>query len=70
MTLDVWPALPIVIFGDGLSTSTSGADNIIAALRQNDRVCELDLWDVTSSQLEKNCGGDAGAVPGVDKSGT
>jgi hypothetical protein len=52
-TLDVWPALPIVIFGDGLSTSTSGADNIIAALQQNDRVCELDLWDVTSSQLEK-----------------
>ena len=52
-TLDVWPALPIVIFGDGLSTSTSGADNIIVALQQNDRVCELDLWDITSSQLEK-----------------
>ena len=52
-TMDVWPALPIVIFGDGLSTSTSGADNIIAALQRNDRVCELGLWDVTSSQLEK-----------------
>jgi len=46
--------LPIVVlFGDGLSTSTSGADNIIAVLQQNDRVCELGLWDVTSSQLEK-----------------
>lgn len=52
-TLDVWPALPIVIFGGGLSTSTSGADNIIAALQQNDRVCELGLWDITSSQLER-----------------
>jgi hypothetical protein len=52
-TLDVWPALPTVIFGDGLSTSTSGADtNIIAALQQNDRVCELDFWDVTSSRVE------------------
>jgi len=50
-TLDVWPALPIVIFGDGLSTL--GADNIIAALQHNDRVCEVGLWDVTSSQLER-----------------
>ena len=52
-TLDVWPPLPIVIFGDGLSTSTSGADNINAALQHNDRVREVGLWDVTSSQLEK-----------------
>jgi len=35
--------------------ATSGADNITTALRllQNDRICELGLWDVTSSQLEK-----------------
>lgn len=52
-TLDVWPALPIVIFGDGLSTSSSGADNINAALQHSDRVCEVGLWDVTSSQLER-----------------
>ena len=39
----------VVLFGDGLSTSTSGADNIIAVLQHNDRVCELGLWDVTGS---------------------
>jgi hypothetical protein len=28
-------------------------DNIIAALEHNDRICELDLFDIPSSQLEK-----------------
>jgi hypothetical protein len=49
-TLDIWPALPIVIFGNGLSPSST--DNIIAALEHNDRVCELGLWNVASLQLE------------------
>jgi hypothetical protein len=39
--LDVWPAFPIVITDD--SESTFGVDNIIAALEQRDRVCEITL---------------------------
>jgi hypothetical protein len=50
-SLDIWPPLPIVIrsyfhfFEDG--------DNVIAALEQHDRVCSIDLSDLTSSQLER-----------------
>ena len=50
-TLDVWPLLPIVIWVYG--HETWGVDNIIAALEHNDRICELDLFDIPSSQLEK-----------------
>ena len=49
-TLGVWPLLPIVIWGDG--HEIWGVDNIIAALRHNDRVCRIDLWRVPSSQWE------------------
>ena len=34
--LDVWPALPLIVGGDMLS---SGAGNVVAALRQANRVC-------------------------------
>ena len=47
-TLDIWPALPLLIYGD---VSISGADNIIAALERSDRVCLIDL-DIGSLQLE------------------
>jgi hypothetical protein len=47
-TLDIWPALPLLIYGD---VSMLGADNIIAALDRSDRVCMIDL-DIGSSQLE------------------
>ena len=50
-TLDVWPVLPIVVRGN--SHKLWGVDNIIAALDHNDRICELDLFDNPSSQLEK-----------------
>ncbi|KAI0290798.1 hypothetical protein BC826DRAFT_970259 [Russula brevipes] len=39
--LDIWPALPIVIYGD--TTSREGADNIVAALEHRDRVCRIIL---------------------------
>jgi hypothetical protein len=39
--LGIWPAFPIVITDD--SDSMSGVDNIIAALEQRDRVCEITL---------------------------
>jgi len=48
-TLDVWPALPLIIQGWMVS---SGTDNIIAALGQSNRVCEVDL-DLAGWQLEE-----------------
>jgi hypothetical protein len=40
-TLDVWPALPLII--KGTMASSSWADNIIAALEQSNRVCQVFL---------------------------
>jgi hypothetical protein len=46
-TLDIWPPLPLVI--DNNSTvAYEKADNIIAALEHNDRVCQIDLSLMTS----------------------
>jgi hypothetical protein len=50
-TLDIWPPLPIVL--RQLGTSVWDMDDIIAALKYNDRVCEIDLWDISSSQVAK-----------------
>jgi hypothetical protein len=49
-TLDVWPALPLIIRGS--MALSSGTDNIIAALRQSNRLCEVNLA-LASLQLEK-----------------
>jgi hypothetical protein len=49
-TLDVWPLLPIVVWGNG--HEKWGVDNIVAALEHNDRICQLDLIDVPNSQLK------------------
>ena len=40
-TLDVWPALPLIVMGT--LDASSRAENIIAALGQNDRVRQIDL---------------------------
>ena len=48
--LDVWPAFPIVI--TDYSDSMSGVDNIIAALEQRDRVCEITLDDIPSGKMD------------------
>ena len=50
-TLDVWPSLPLII--DGNISSASSEENIIAALEHNDRIREIDLREVASSQLER-----------------
>ncbi len=50
-TLDVWPGLPLVVWGS--MASTSGTDNVIAALGQSNRVCEVILWGNTKRQLEE-----------------
>jgi len=48
-TLDVWPALPLIVKGN---MGLSGTDNIIAALGQSNRVCEVFLRDLAGWQLE------------------
>jgi len=39
--LDFWPTLPLVILGQ--VSSTSGADNIMAALERSNRICVISL---------------------------
>jgi hypothetical protein len=51
--LDLWPALPIVIKGHYGTSRPQVADSIITALRQHDRVCDIDIIDVTHTLLKK-----------------
>ena len=51
-TLDVWPAFPLIIQGDTALTPNVDVDNIIAALGQSNRVCEISL-SLAGWQLEK-----------------
>ena len=52
-TLDVWPALPIIIEGGEISgTATPDTNSIIAALSHNDRVCRIELREISSPQLK------------------
>ena len=48
--LDVWPALPLIVRGSMISSMTN---NIIAAFGQSNRVCRVQLWDLTDWQLEQ-----------------
>ncbi len=50
-TLDVWPALPLLI--NGSITLSSGADDIIVALKQSNRVCQVFLVCLADRQMEK-----------------
>jgi hypothetical protein len=50
-TLDVWPALPLIIWDDIYSSSIM--DNVIAALEQSNRVRVLSLWDLVGWQIEQ-----------------
>lgn len=52
--LDIWPTLPIIIRNSGDPTSlVEGADNIIAALEHNDRVCQISLGGIPGRLLER-----------------
>ena len=53
-TLDVWPLLPIIVSGYGYEEW--GADNIIAILEHNDRIRQLRLFDIPTSQMERVLG--------------
>jgi hypothetical protein len=48
--LDIWPPLPIVIRASGYET-WEGVDNIVAALKHNDRINAIDICDIPTSQL-------------------
>ena len=50
-TLHVWPALPLIIWGK--MGSSPGTDNVIASLKQSNRVCKVRLWSLASWQLEQ-----------------
>jgi len=49
--LDIWPPLPIIVLGE--RTTTDEDNNIIAALEQNDRVCQIRLKYLQNSLWEK-----------------
>ena len=49
-SLDVWPALPLLINGDVFDESV---DNVIAELKHSDRISQISLACHTSSQFEK-----------------
>ena len=42
-TLDVWPALPLIVNGAVASPQSPGTDNTVAALWQSNRVCQVNL---------------------------
>ncbi len=49
--LDVWPALPLLILGDAFLSS--GADNILVALGQTNRVRQVVIWGLKDRELDK-----------------
>ena len=51
-TLDVWPALPLIVRGS-MDTSSTETDNVIAALGQNNRVSQVFLYGLADRQLEQ-----------------
>ncbi len=48
--LDIWPPLPFIIRGI-LDDKPPGVDNVIAALEHNDRVLQIELTYLTSSEF-------------------
>lgn len=49
-TLDVWPGLPLLI--QGIISSKSSVDNIVAALGGSNRICSIELCGFSGRQLE------------------
>ena len=50
-TLDVWPALPLIV--EGKIGSSSDTDNVITVLGQSNRVCQVNLSGFVGWKLEK-----------------
>jgi hypothetical protein len=58
-TLDVWPALPLLIWKNWDDNSRTGLDNIIPVLERSDRVCQINLnipsleWEKVSAAMQE-----------------
>ncbi|KAI0286411.1 hypothetical protein BC826DRAFT_1178741 [Russula brevipes] len=52
-TLDVWPALPIIVEDYGTQLSAKGASNIIAAFEHRNRICRIHLTSIPLSVLKQ-----------------
>ena len=52
-TLDVWPTFPLLVVGNMASRLSSSTENVIAALGQSNRVCDVSLVDIVNWQFEK-----------------
>ena len=62
--LDIWPSLPLIVAGN--ITYPPGRNNIIAALAQSNRICEVFLEDFDGSgQLGKVLASMQGPFPGL-----
>ncbi|KAN0120595.1 hypothetical protein V8E52_004422 [Russula decolorans] len=53
-TLDIWPHFPLIVHDDNpnFDDDTTGLDNIVAALENDDRVCQIDLEWISSPEWE------------------
>jgi hypothetical protein len=52
--LNIWPPFPVYIYADQLNKSPlRGVNNIIAALKQHDRICGIDIDGVPDSLLKR-----------------
>ena len=49
--LNTWPPLPLVVYG--WKHEMPRVTDFVAAFEQNDRVCQVLLWDISSSLLER-----------------
>jgi len=52
-TPDMWPALPIVIHGNGKLSQPQDAKNIFTALKQHNRVCKIKIGPIPVSLLKR-----------------
>ncbi|KAH9992750.1 hypothetical protein BJV74DRAFT_395509 [Russula compacta] len=51
--LDIWPPIPIIINYSHNPRPKRSISNVLAALKHHDRIREIRLGDLTSSQLER-----------------
>ncbi len=61
--LDFWPPFPIVLTVDYYQKL--GGDNILATLEHHDRVCQIAIWNISSSLWDS--ASNAEAIPNTDR---
>jgi hypothetical protein len=53
--MSIWPPFPLIIYDwDDKPLKPGEVDNIVAALKYNDRVCQIELINLTSPELLEN----------------